>query len=263
MCDAGHSIKAGLQDMGGNVETSLYCSTAAATPTAAANGSQKKRRKRPDNERRKMKREAWLQKRTASRPDHVSAASSSAAATAATTAAATALEEVVLSSGVKAAAVAVTLTQDPGQGGGPAAPGTASTVPATAAATSPRAWAWEKREGLVAIARRLRTGPLESPEMARSPEGLCDLNLSASRWSEDRELEDQWDGMGSSPTYAAAASKALTAPAATAATAEPVEEGAELLYQQQQTSAPWYCQFCHCSNHPLRKFCTMCLESKK
>ncbi len=64
-----------------------------------------------------MKREAWLQKRTASRPDHVSAASSSAAATAATTAAttaaataaaATALEEVVLSSGVKAAAVAAT-----------------------------------------------------------------------------------------------------------------------------------------------------------
>ena len=164
----------------------------------------------------------------------------------------------VVSSGVKAAAVAA--TQDPGQGGGPAAPWTASTVPATAAATSPRAWAWEKREGLVAIARRLRTGPLESPEMARSPEGLCDLNLSASRWSEDRELEDQWDGMESSPTYAAAASKSPTVPAATA---EPAEEGAELLYQQQQTSAPWYCQFCHCSNHPLREFCTMCLESKK
>jgi hypothetical protein len=255
----GIAAKLVYKTVGGKVETSLYCSTAAATPAAAASGSQKKRRKRPDNERRKMKREAWLQKRTASRP----AASSSAAATAATTAAATALEEVVFSSGVKAAAVAATLTQDPGQGGGPAAPGTASTVPATAAATSPRAWAWEKREGLVAIARRLRTGPLESPEMARSPEGLCDLNLSASRWSEDRELEDQWDGMGSSPTYAAAASKALTAPAATAATAEPVEEGAELLYQQQQTSAPWYCQFCHCSNHPLRKFCTMCLESKK
>jgi len=252
---SGIAAKLVYKTVGGKVETSLYCSTAAATPAAAASGSQKKRRKRPDNERRKMKREAWLQKRTVSRPDNV------CAATAAT--AATALEEVVLSSGVKAAAVAATLTQDPGQGGGPAAPGTASTVPATAAASSPRAWAWEKREGLVAIARRLRTGPLESPEMARSPEGLCDLNLSASRWSEDRELEDQCDGMGSSPTCAAAASKALTAPAATAATAEPVEEGAELLYQQQQTSAPWYCQFCHCSNHPLRKFCTMCLESKK
>jgi hypothetical protein len=271
----GIAAKLVYKTVGGKVETSLYCSTAAATPAAAASGSQKKRRKRPDNERRKMKREAWLQRRTVSRPDNVSAvkpatataaakaaatATATAAATAAAATAATALEEVVLSSGVRAAAVVDTLTQDPGQGGGPAAPGTASTVPATAAATSPRAWAWEKREGLVAIARRLRTGPLESPEMARSPEGLCDLNLSASRWSEDRELEDQWDGMGSSPTYAAAASKALTAPAATA---EPVEEGAELLYQQQQTSAPWYCQFCHCSNHPLRKFCTMCLESKK
>jgi hypothetical protein len=140
-----------------------------------------------------------------------------------------------------------TLTHDPGQGRGPAAPRTASTVPATAAATSPRAWAWEKREGLVAIARRFRTRPLESPEMARSPEGLCDLNLSASSWSEDRELDYQCDGMGSSPTYAAG-------------TAEPAEEGAELLYQQQQTSAPWYCQFCHCSNHPLRE---LCLESNK
>ena len=207
-----------------------------------------------------MKREAWLQKRTASRPDNVSAASSSAAATAATTAAATALEEVVLSSGVKAAALAATLTQDPGQGGGPAAPGTASTVPATAAATSPQAWAWEKCEGLVAIARRLHTKPLESPETARCPQGVPELNLSTSSWSKDRELEDECEGIGSSPTCAATASKAPTVPAATA---EPAEEGAELLYQQQQTSAPWYCQFCHCSNHPLREFCTMCLESKK
>jgi len=69
-------------------------------------------------------------------------------------------KEIVLSSGVKVAAVAATLTQDPGQGGGPAAPGTASTVPAPAAATSPRAWAWEKRDGSVAIARRLQTKPL-------------------------------------------------------------------------------------------------------
>jgi hypothetical protein len=55
---------------------------------------------------------------------------------------------------------------------------------------------------------------------------MCDLNLSASSWSEDRELEDQCDGMGSSPTYATAASKAPIVPAATA---EPAEEGAELL----------------------------------
>ncbi len=164
----------------------MYCSTAAATPAPAASGSQKKRRMRPDNERRKTKQEAWLQRRTVSRPDNLRTASSSAAtaakaaATAATTAtaaatAATALEGVVLSSGVRAAAVVDTFTHDPGQGGGPAAHGTASTVPAT----SPRAWAWEIRDGLLAIARRLRTRSLESPEMARSPEGLCYLNLSA------------------------------------------------------------------------------------
>ena len=151
----GIAAKLVYKTVGGKVETSLYCSTAAATAAAAASGSQKKRRKRPDNERRKMKREAWLQRRTVSRPDNVSAATAAAAtaaANAAATAAATAakaaaataaiaLEEVVLSSGVRAAAVVDTLTQDPGQGGEPAAPGTASTVPESAAATSPRAWA--------------------------------------------------------------------------------------------------------------------------
>jgi hypothetical protein len=110
---------------------------------------------------------------------------------------AAAFEEVVLSSRVKAAAVAATLTQDPGQGGGSAAPGTASTVPATAAPTYPRAWAWEKRDGLVAIARRLQTKPLVSPETARCPQFVPELNLSASSWSEDRELEDECDGIGS------------------------------------------------------------------
>ncbi len=77
--------------------------------------------------------------------------------------------------------------------------------------------------------------------MARHPEGVPELNLSASSWSEDRELDDQCNGMGSSPTYAAAASKKTpTVPAATAGLAE---EGADLLYQQQQTSAPRYCHF--------------------
>ncbi len=66
---------------------------------------------------------------------------------------------------------------------------------------------------------------------------MPELNLSAPSWSEDRELDDQCDGMGSSPTYVAAASKT---PTVHAATAGPAEEGAELLYQQQQTSAPWY-----------------------
>ncbi len=161
---------------------------------------------------------------------------------------------------MKAAAVEATLTQDSGQGRGPAASGTASTVPATAAATSPRAWAWEKREGLVAIARRLQTKPLESPETARCPQGVPELNLSASSWSEDRELEDECDGMGSSPTYAEVASKAPKAPAATAAV--PAEEGEELVYRPQPTPTPWTCYFCHCSNHSLRELCIMCLQSR-
>jgi len=45
--------------------------------------------------------------------------------------------------------------------------------------------------------------------------------------SEDRKLDDDCHGMGSSPIYAAVASKAPTASAATAA---PAEEGAELVY---------------------------------
>ncbi len=119
-----------------------------------------------------MKQEDWLQRRTVLRPDHVSASSSSAtteataaaaaataAATAAAAAATAAMALEVLSSGVRTATVVDTLTQDPGQGRGPAAPGTASTVPSKAAATFPWAWAWEKHDGLVAIARRLQTKP--------------------------------------------------------------------------------------------------------
>ncbi len=103
----GIAAKLVYKTVGGKVETSLYCST-------AASGSQKKRRTRPDNERRKMKREAWLQRKTVSQPDNVSAATAAAetaaataeataaatataSATAAAATAATALEEVVLS----------------------------------------------------------------------------------------------------------------------------------------------------------------------
>ena len=57
---------------------------------------------------------------------------------------------------------------------------------------------------------------------------MPELNLSASSWSEDRELEGECDGIGSSPTYAEVASKAPTAPAATAAA--PAEVGEELVY---------------------------------
>ncbi len=79
---------------------------------------------------------------------------------------------------------------------------TAETTAAATAVTSPRTLAWEKRDGLVAIARRLRKRPLESLEMARSPEEVNELSLSASSWSEDKEeLEDHCDGMGSYPNY--------------------------------------------------------------
>ncbi len=110
----GIAAKLVYKTVGGKVETSLYCSTAASTPAAvaAARRSQKKGRKRPDNERRKMMREAWLQRRSVSRPDLLSTAATAAAATAAAataiataaatsaaaTTAATALEE-SLSSG--------------------------------------------------------------------------------------------------------------------------------------------------------------------
>ncbi len=187
----------------------------------------------PDNERRKMRREAWLQRRTVSRPDLVSTAATAAAATAA----ATALEE-SLSSGVYTSAVAATSGQEAGQAGGPAAPGTALTVPVMTAATPPRAWAWEKRDGLVVIARRLQMKPQGSPEMARGPEDGCELNLSISSWSEDRELDDKCSGLGSPLTYAEAAAKVPTAqaaaaqgPAAPGETASRAEEGTEPVYR--------------------------------
>jgi hypothetical protein len=75
-------IKAKLvyKTVGDKVENSLYCSTAASTPAAAASGSQKKGKKRPDNETRKSRSEAWLQRRTVSRPDLVSTAATAASA---------------------------------------------------------------------------------------------------------------------------------------------------------------------------------------
>jgi hypothetical protein len=75
----GIAAKLVYKSVGGKVETSLFCSTAAATPAAAtpaaatpaaaaASISQKKGRKRPDNERRNMRREAWHQRRCVSQP---------------------------------------------------------------------------------------------------------------------------------------------------------------------------------------------------
>ena len=154
----------------GKVEVSLHCSTmtpaaaaSAAASAAAASASAaeaaagvtpKRKRKRPDNERRRMRREAWRQR--------CSAAAASAAAKSA--------------SGPAAAAA----TTEPGL----------VQPAAMAAATPPRAWALEKRDGLVVIARRLRTEPLESPEMTRDSEGVGDLNVSTASWAEERELAE-------------------------------------------------------------------------
>jgi len=220
-----------------------------------------------------MRREAWLQRRTVSRPDLVSTAATAATATtaaataaaatatAAAATAATALEE-SLSSGVCMSAVAATSGQEAGQAGGPAAPGTALTVPVMTAATPPRAWAWEKRDGLVVIARRLQMKPQESPEMARGPEDGCELNLSISSWSEDRELDDKCSGLGSPLTYAEAAAKVPTAQAAAAAgeTASRAEEGTEPVYRPPPTPPPWSKHF---SCHFRRVLCTVCFAGNR
>jgi hypothetical protein len=56
---------------------------------------------------------------------------------------------------------------------------------AMSAATPPQAWTLEKRDGLVLMARRLSTKPLESPEMTRSSEGCGDLNVSTASWADE------------------------------------------------------------------------------
>jgi hypothetical protein len=79
------------------------------------------------------------------------------------------------------------------------------------AATPPQAWTLEKRDGLVLMARRLSTKPLESPEMTRSSEGCGDLNVSTASWADERELSEDYRVMGSPISYAAAAAKASAA----------------------------------------------------
>jgi hypothetical protein len=79
------------------------------------------------------------------------------------------------------------------------------------AATPPQAWTLEKRDGLVLMARRLSTKPLESPEMTRSSEGCGDLNVSTASWADERELSEDYRVMGSPISYAAAAAKAPAA----------------------------------------------------
>jgi hypothetical protein len=98
-----------------------------------------------------------------------------------------------------------------------------------AAATPPRAWALEKRDGLVVIARRLRTEPPESPEIIRDSEGSSGLNVSTASWAEERDLAEDCGVMGSPITYAVAADRASSA--ATGEWSEEVEreESAELV----------------------------------
>jgi hypothetical protein len=116
------AAKLKYKTVGGKVETSLYCITA--TPVAAAvSVTPKKSRKRPDNKRRRMRREAWRQRFS------TGAASAAAAPAAAVTSA-----QIVR----------------------PAAPGAATAAPATAAVTPHRAWAWESRDRLLVVARRLQ-----------------------------------------------------------------------------------------------------------
>ena len=66
----GIAAKLVYKTVGGKVEMSLYCST------AAVSTSQKQGRKRPDNERRRLKREAWIQRRASSKPGSTTAAAS-------------------------------------------------------------------------------------------------------------------------------------------------------------------------------------------
>jgi hypothetical protein len=61
------------------------------------------------------------------------------------------------------------------------------------------------------MARRLRTKPLESPEMTRNSEGCGDLNVSTASWAEERELAEDNGAMVSPITYAAAAAKGSAA----------------------------------------------------
>jgi hypothetical protein len=64
----GIAAKLVFKTVGGKVEMSLYCST------AAVSTSQKQGKKRPDNESRRLKRQAWIQRRASSRPGSTTAA---------------------------------------------------------------------------------------------------------------------------------------------------------------------------------------------
>jgi hypothetical protein len=88
-------------------------------------------------------------------------------------------EEVVLSSA--AAAVAATAVSSRALVQSAAHGAAAVATEAAAAATPPQAWAWEPRNRLLMVARRV----LESPEIVRESEVIGDLNLSVCSLMED------------------------------------------------------------------------------
>jgi len=182
----GIAAKLVLKSVGGQVVTSLYCSSPSTT-TSAASTNQKKGRKRPDNERRRMRREAWLQRRHSSKPGP---AVQTAAVTSAVLFPEGEAAAVLAPEGTSAAASVQPSAQTFIKVETPAALGTVSSVPdERATSTPPRAWAWEPRSGLVVAVRKVREASLESPETLRGLVALGDLNMSLCSMAEERTDE--------------------------------------------------------------------------
>ncbi len=119
---------------------------------------------------------------------------------------------------------------------------------AIAAATPPWAWALEKRDALVVIARRLRTEPPESTEMTCDSEGHGDLNVSTVSWADEPDLAEDCGVMGSPITYEVAAAKASAA--ASGEWSEPVKWCPICLSSNTQPEKDEFsklirCIFCH------------------
>jgi hypothetical protein len=160
--------------------------------------------------------------------------------------------------------------------------GGASSAPPTAAAPPPRAWAWDPRDGLLVVARRLQEDQLGSPESSRGPEYIKELNISCTSLLEEREREESCSSMetpSQTPlSYAAAAARADTPPVAAdpgvetpgqaAPTAEErteVEERkvaaeAVLVFRPPPTPPPWSKFF---SSHHKRVLCTECFAGNR
>jgi hypothetical protein len=249
----GIAAKLVYKTVGGVVETSLFCSVP--STTAAASSSSKQGRKRPGNERRRLRRNAWLQRRNSSKPGIGTAASTATAPG----------EEVVLSSAAAAVAATAVHSQALVQ----------SAAHGAAAPTPPQAWAWEPRNRLLVVARRV----LESPEIVRESEVIGDLNVSVCSLMEDQEAEvaplmetaDFCKKPTSYPTYAASAagqtadgdkevSSAEALATAAPAMEEEHEEAAEPVYRPPPTPPPWSRHF---SSDPACVLCTYCFAGNR